>query len=105
MIIWHDNSQIQNNKIISIYPNGVKTNDNMLYMVVDTEKIFNDPQIELYNIRGQLKNKLYLNSLVNGRQRINLNGLIPLDYHSGVYFINFCFDDNNCIKKSITWLK
>ena len=93
------------NKIISIYPNGVKMNNNTHYMVIDADKIFNQPQIELYNIRGKLKNKYYLNPLVTGRQRVNLKGLIPAGSHSGIYFINFCFDDDNCIRQSITWLK
>ena len=105
MIIWHDNSQIQNNKIISIYPNGIKMKNNTLYMIIDADEIFHQPQIELYNIRGQLKNKFYMNPLITGRQRVNLDGLIPTNSHSGIYFLNFCFDNDNCVRQSIIWLK
>lgn len=105
MIMWHDNPQISENKIISIYPNAIEKKLSELYMIIDSNKNYQYPQIQLFNIRGQLKNQYNLNSLVKGRQRIDLSGLLPPISHSGVYIINFCFDDINCIQKSITWLK
>jgi hypothetical protein len=105
MILWYDNPQIKVNKIISIYPNPNKKKVNKFYLIIDSMKNYQSPYIQLFNVRGQIVNQFNLFPFVKGRQRINLLGLVPSHSHSGIYIFNFCFDEMNCIQKSITWLK
>ena len=91
MILWHENTSIQKNKVISIYPNGISSSENEFYMVLDSDQIFPKPTIKLFNICGQLENSLQLMPIIKGRQRIDISGLIPLNSHSGVYIIYFCY--------------
>lgn len=105
MILWHENTSIQKNQIISIYPNGVSSSDNEFNMVLDSDQIFQSPTIQLFNIRGQFENSLQLMPIIKGRQRIDISELIPINSHSGVYIIYFCFDDLKCSTHKITWLK
>tara|TARA_B100001029_G_C15058783_1_gene456596 strand:+ start:950 stop:2716 length:1767 start_codon:yes stop_codon:yes gene_type:complete len=104
IILLEQYNPFQANSVISIYPNAFSINDK-IYMIVDASKVFTNSNIKLYDLNGSLVNQYLYGNLLKGRQRLDLYGLIPSHYSSGIYFLNFCFDDYNCSSHKITWLK
>jgi len=104
MILFKENKPFKENSIVNIYPNVV-TNNNELFIIIDSNNLISKVNVKLFNINGDLINQFYVNNSVKGRQILSLYGLIPSYISSGLYFINFCFDGTNCSNHKITWLK